>query len=138
MTLAEQVGALRRTLHLKMTRRLTARSKRSLQELVALRAVTRGEVRRQAELAARLLIDAPAASRLVDRLERDGLLRRQSGSDRRSVNLQVTAAGKRQVEPLEVEIKWLNAELARHLAPAEIQTLTRLLAKLQAGLDSAK
>ena len=97
MNFTEQVGALRRTLRRAIIRRVALGSDRPLPQLQALRLVAKEEVQTQAELAERLLIDAPAASRLVMRLEEDGLLKRMPGSDRRCVCLKVTPAAKAEI-----------------------------------------
>lgn len=65
-------------------------------QIRALRAVRRRPALNVTALAEHLNIGLPAASRLCDRLEADGLLRRcvQAG-DRREVHLEVTAQGQR-------------------------------------------
>ena len=134
MTLPEQVGALKRAVHRALSRKLAAETKRPILHLSALYVIARGEVKTQSELAARLLIDAPAASRLVDRLEADGLLRRAPGSDRRSVHLRVTPASRPHVAVLEAALEWLDVEVKRHLSKPEIDAAMRAMAKLQKGL----
>jgi MarR family transcriptional regulator, transcriptional regulator for hemolysin len=134
MTLAEQVAALRRTLHRHFTRHLAHRTSRSFLELRALRAISREDVRTQVALADRLLVDTAAVSRLVAKLEQDGLLVRQPGEDRRCVRLEVTAEGEAQVQLLEQELAALQTRTREHLTADEAQTLSRLLEKLHAGL----
>ena len=65
MTYGEQVGSLRRTLHRAIVLHVAERSDRPIPQLMALRVIASSEVQTQAELAERLLIDAPAASRMV-------------------------------------------------------------------------
>ncbi len=134
MTLPEQVGALKRAVHRALMRKVALETKRPLLQLSALYVIARGEVETQTELAARLLIDAPAASRLVDRLEQDGLLRRAPGSDRRSVRLRVTPASRPHIATLEAALKWLDAEAKRYLSAQEIAGTMRAMKKLQQGL----
>jgi DNA-binding MarR family transcriptional regulator len=134
MTLAEQVGALRRTVYRLLTRRLSGKTRRPLTQLLAVKFIDVRGVRTQAELAERLLVDAPAVSRLVDRLEEEGLVKRCAGEDRRCVKLQATDAGRVEVEVLEDASRWLDEESARCLTEAEMAELRRLLEKLQAGL----
>jgi MarR family transcriptional regulator, transcriptional regulator for hemolysin len=137
MTLAEQVGALRRTLFRLLTRRLSGKTRRPLTQLLAVKFVAVSGVRTQAELAERLLVDAPAVSRLVDRLEEDGLMKRCAGEDRRCVKLQATDAGRAELGVLEDASRWLDEESARCLTASEMAELKRLLEKLQAGLAQA-
>ena len=134
MTLPEQVGALKRAVHRALMRKLASETKRPLVQLSALFLIARGEVKTQTELAARLLIDAPAASRLVDRLETDGLLRRAPGNDRRSVHLRVTPASRPHIDTLETALNWLDGEVKRHLSKQEIDAAMRAMSKLQKGL----
>jgi DNA-binding MarR family transcriptional regulator len=135
MTLVEQVAAVRRTLYRLFTRRLAARSDRPFTQLQALWAISIGEGCSQAALAERLLMDAPAVSRLVDRLEEEGLLKRKpSEEDRRRFCLEVTAAGTAELKAWKEVVRWTDGEMRRHLTPAEADTLGRLLGKLSEGL----
>lgn len=135
MTLAEQVGALRRTLYRLLTRRLSGKTRRPLTQLLAVKFVAERGVRTQAELAERLLVDAPAVSRLVDRLEEEGLMKRCAGEDRRCVKLQATDAGRAELGVLEEATQSLDEDASRYLTEAEMVELKRLLEKLQAGLS---
>jgi MarR family transcriptional regulator, transcriptional regulator for hemolysin len=134
MTLAEEVAAVRRALQRMLTRHMAATTERPLLELRALRAIHHEGVHTQAELAIRLLVDTAAVSRLVDKLERNGLLKREPGEDRRCVRLKVSAAGLREVRVIDSEVEWLDREVKRHLSAAEVRTMRRLLRKLQDGL----
>ena len=135
MTLAEQVGALRRTLYRLLTRRLSVKTRRPITQLLAMKFIAVLGVRTQAELAERLLVDAPAVSRLVDRLEEEGLVKRCAGEDRRCVRLQVTEASRAEIAVLEEESRRLDEDAARFLTAEEMEELKRLLEKLQAGLS---
>ena len=134
MTLAEQVASVRRTLHRLITRRLSGRTRRPFLQLLALKAIGVEGIRTQAALAERLLVDAPAVSRLVDRLEEEGLVMRRAGPDRRCVRLEVTASSQVDLEVLHEETRWLEGEVSRHLTAEEMRELKRLLEKLQVGL----
>jgi MarR family transcriptional regulator for hemolysin len=137
MTLPEQVGSLRRTLFRLVSRRLSGRTRRPFNQLIAVKFIARLGVRTQAELAERMLMDAPAVSRLVDRLEEEGLVERCAGVDRRCVRLQVTEAGREALTVLDEADQWVQAEAGRYLTPEEMRELMRLLGKLQAGLSQA-
>jgi DNA-binding MarR family transcriptional regulator len=134
MTLAEQVASLRRALHRLVSRRVSGRTRRPFQQLLALRAIGVDGVRTQAALAERLLVDAPAVSRMVDRLEEEGLVRRCAGEDRRCVRLEVTEASRAELEVLREAGLWFEEEASRHLTASEMCELKRLLEKLQTGL----
>jgi DNA-binding MarR family transcriptional regulator len=137
MTLVEQLASLRRTLHRLLTRRLSSQTDRPFMQMLALRVIDRGEVRSQAALAERLLVDRPAVSRLVERLVEDGLLKRCAGEDRRCVRLEVTAAGQAEAVVLHTELQELDGEVRKHLTAQEARTLRQLLEKLQDGLKEA-
>lgn len=135
MTLAEQVASIKRTVHRLLTRRLSKRTDRPFTQMVALKAIERGEVKGQAALAERLLVDPPAVSRLVDRLVEDGLMKRAPGEDRRCVRLEVTEAGRKEVGAYLSELERLESEVRKHLTAQEAKTLRHLLEKLQTGLQ---
>lgn len=122
-TLAEQVAALRRTLHRAISSRLAQKSERPFVQLLALKVVARGELDTQAALAERLLIDPPAASRLVAQLVEDGLLTRAEGRDRRCTVLQLTAAGRRELKTLEEALDAVDARVRRALSPRQYEAL---------------
>lgn len=133
-TFAEEVGLLRRTLHRALAKKLANESDRPLLQLFALRFIANGEVCTQADLAERLLIDPPAASRLVSKLEGDGLLRRRQGSDRRCVKLEITARGKPHVEVYEEGLSWLEREVKKHATAKELELVMRTIRSLQDAL----
>ena len=134
VTFAEQIGLLRRAMRRALVRRLSLESDRPLQQLLALRSIARKEVHTQAELSVRLLIDAPAASRLVGQLEADGLLKRVKGRDRREVRLKVTAAASGEIKAIQVGLSWLDAQLLGLLGAAGFKATMRSMVKMQAGL----
>lgn len=138
MSYAEQVGSLRRTLHRALVRRVALRSDRPVTQLLALRSICLNEVKTQSELAERLLIDAPAASRMLARLEGEGLIKRTEGSDRRCVRLQVTAAARREITAIDEGLRWLDREVRRHLSRKEVDASKVLLRRLQQGMARAK
>jgi MarR family transcriptional regulator, transcriptional regulator for hemolysin len=135
MNLAEQVASLRRTLHRFITRRLSKRTRRPFQQLLALKYIAKHDAHTQASLAERLMVDAPAASRLVDRLEEDGLVKRCAGENRRCVRLEATPASEVELEVLRDASQWVESEASRHLSVTEMNELKRLLDKVQAGMN---
>src|SRR5215210_3664852 len=97
MTIAEKIALLRRALQRRLEDRLAPHTSRPFSHLRALRAIGSDGVRTQVALCHRLLIDAPAASRIIDRLVSEGLLTRRPGKDRRSVHLELTRSGRAEV-----------------------------------------
>ncbi|WP_407739582.1 MarR family winged helix-turn-helix transcriptional regulator, partial [Hyalangium sp.] len=121
-------------MHRLLTRRLSKRTERPFTQMLALKAIDRGEVGSQAALAERLLVDPPAVSRLVDRLVEDGLLKRGAGEDRRCVRLEVTEAGRKEVAVYHAELERLESDVRKHLTVQERKLLLQLLEKVHAGV----
>lgn|GEM_PF-931726 len=133
MTFAEHLASLRRSLRRHLTDKLGARTSRPFNQLLALKAISEG-VRKQSALAERLMVDAPAASRLVDRLEEEGLVLRRAGEDRRCFRLELTAAGEHDLAHLLDVLREMDGELEEYLPEPELSELKRLMEKLQVGL----
>ncbi|MCY1021507.1 MarR family winged helix-turn-helix transcriptional regulator [Pyxidicoccus sp. MSG2] len=133
MTLAEQVATLRRTVRRLLAERLGEQTGRPFMQLLALKSIAHG-VRSQAALAERLSVDPPAASRLVDRLEEDGLVHRRAGENRRCVRLELAEKGQAEMELVTAALHWVDGQLRGYLEGSEAAELQRLLAKLQDGL----
>ncbi len=89
------------------------------------------------ELSDRLLCDRGNMTRIVDRLERDGLVQRTpDGNDRRYVQVTLTPQGE---EIRRAAIDRHRASLARRLSALskdELATLSVLMDKLQRGLQA--
>ncbi|WP_395828252.1 MarR family winged helix-turn-helix transcriptional regulator [Archangium violaceum] len=117
-----------------VTRRLSERTSRPFSQLLALKFIAEGGVLTQAALAEHLAMDAPAVSRLVERLVSDGLVKRGAGENRRCVRLQATETAQSELAVLNEAVQWVDNEAGRHLTPAEMQELKRLLDKLRNGL----
>jgi len=135
MTVGEHIGSLRRTLHRALARRLASQTQRPFQQLLALRVVAEGQVHTQADLADRLLVDAPAVSRLVAKLEAEGLLRRLPGKDRRCVKLEATPAARREARVLTQALNWMDGEIRESLTAKEVAEAVKLMGKIQRAFN---
>ena len=82
-----------------------------------------------------LRLSQPGAVRLVDRLAEARLVERRSGSDRRSVALRLTEAGKRQVKSLLVGRQHALSQALRGLDDWERSTLSAIASKVLRGLE---
>lgn len=81
-------------------------------------------------------VAAPTATRLVDCLERDGLLRRdRSASDRRSVLVSLTGAGRERMQAKHRELSDRRRGLYERLEPEERAVSERLLRHLAEMLE---
>ena len=84
-------------------------------------------------IAGRLLHRDPDMTRLLDRLERAGLVSRsRCQDDRRVVRARLTTEGIALVERIHAPLLAFHHELAGHLSPGESRELVRLLAKARA------
>ncbi|ATB49263.1 MarR family transcriptional regulator [Corallococcus macrosporus DSM 14697] len=137
MTLPEQMASLRRAIRRLLTERLGEQTSRPFMQLLALQSIADG-VRSQAAIAERLLVDAPAVSRLVGRLEEDGLVKRGPSEDRRCSRLELSPAGHAELGVLRDALVWTDRELLRHLTAPEMAELKRLMEKLLTGLVQAR
>ena len=90
------------------------------------------------QLSKELCHDMGALTRVVDELERRGLVRRErSRRDRRAVELDITPAGRREAESGKRVIVDLMNELAEHFSATELDTLVSLLQRMLGLLQSA-
>lgn len=87
---------------------------------------------RPSEIAARRRLSRSGATRLIDRLERDGLVaRRLCDGDRRGNVVSLTSAGeKRFAQAGRVHLAGIDRQIGARLTKAEMADLQRLLAKL--------
>ena len=131
----ERIARLGRAQQRVLRRRLAAHSSRSFQQLRALWVIDREDTRTQAALADRLMIDPPAASRLIDRLVEDGLVTRCAGDDRRCVRLEVTKSARAEIEAVDNDIEAIEGHVRSALTRRDVEQLERVLGKLESILD---
>ena len=82
----------------------------------------------------RLLDRTPDVTRLLDRLERAGLVhRRRAEHDRRVVEVAVTDAGLARLEEMDSTMRQTIGRVTGGLTPEEHTTLSRLLDKMRSG-----
>ena len=83
-------------------------------------------------LGQRLLDRTPDVTRLLNRLERHGLIHRaRAEHDRRVVQVGITEAGLALLERMRDDIEAAEQRLTGHLSPSEHQHLSRLLERLR-------
>jgi len=89
----------------------------------------------QAELARRQRVEAPSMCRMVDRLEREGLVRRERDlADRRVIRVHITPEGRTAAGAGREAVADLEDRAFSALSPEERQTLSDLLGRLLEGL----
>ena len=80
------------------------------------------------EIATRMVTRDPDVTRLLDRLDRRGLVRRsRAENDRRVVVAVITDAGLAVLKPLDAIIPRVHRDQLRHLTRAQLETLAELL-----------
>ena len=110
-------------------------AKMTLSRWRTLSVLTASDGRSMGELAAYMVIEQPALSRIVDQMERDNLVtRRHASDDNRIVRVYLTDAGRqtfKQIRPLELR----HYERAiEDFEPAELEDLNKLLGRLWENL----
>lgn len=80
------------------------------------------------EIAERMINRDPDITRLVDRLERRGLVKRsREGRDRRVIITRITPAGMHLVDSLDGPVAEFNRKMLKHLGETQLRSLVKLL-----------
>ena len=88
------------------------------------------------EIGRRLITRMPDVTRLLDRMERDGLISRvRSTEDRRLVNTILTAHGRQIVDNLDREIAKEHERTLGHLNKTQLTALVELLSLVRDGAE---
>ena len=88
------------------------------------------------EIAGRLITAEPDITRLLDRMEKRGLIgRRREAKDRRFVTTRITPAGLETLAALDAPLAELHRRQLGSLSRAELKQLTDVLAKLGGSLE---
>lgn len=87
------------------------------------------------EIADRLIQVVPAITGLIDRLEKQGLVkRRRCEEDRRVVYVELTGEGKNVLKRIDAPLAALRRKLLGHMSRTELHALTKLLEKARKSL----
>jgi DNA-binding MarR family transcriptional regulator len=90
------------------------------------------------EIAGRMIEQAPGVTRLLDRLQAKGRVRRQrSAADRRQIRCWITPAGLELLERLESSMQDGARAFMGPLSPADLASFVRFLDALRAGTSAA-
>jgi DNA-binding MarR family transcriptional regulator len=92
---------------------------------------------RMSELADAVLLSRSGVTRLVDRMERAGLVRREArGTDRRASYATLTAEGEQVLaEALPVHVQGIANHFGRHLSEQEAKTLAAAFGRMVPSTD---
>jgi DNA-binding MarR family transcriptional regulator len=86
------------------------------------------------DIASRMIEQAPGITRLLDRLEAKGLVRRERcPRDRRQVLVWISDAGRRLLADLDQPVETADAAVLGDLGDRELATLVRLLDRVRQG-----
>ena len=89
------------------------------------------------EIADRMIQVVPAMTGLLDRLEKQELVKRdRCTQDRRVVNIELTDKAKALLNEMDAPVMQLHKQLAGHLTRAELKELSRLLEKTRESLGN--
>ena len=89
------------------------------------------------EVADRMIQVVPAITGLIDRLEKQRLVRRQRCTeDRRVVYIEITSKARKLLKQMDAPVNRLHKKLMGQLTPAELKQLSRLLEKARARLSA--
>jgi DNA-binding MarR family transcriptional regulator len=89
------------------------------------------------DIAERMITRDPDITRLLDRLQKRGLVERSRGKkDRRVIYGKITAAGLKLLRELDAPLEKHGRELLRHVAQATLQQLIDLLELVRSGADT--
>lgn len=88
----------------------------------------------RAEIAARMIRRVPDVTRLIDRLEEAGFVRRdREGHDRRYVTTRITPKGLALLEGLDARVNAMHEALLGHLGESRLRRLITLLDAVREG-----
>jgi DNA-binding MarR family transcriptional regulator len=89
------------------------------------------------DIAERMITRDPDITRLLDRLQKRGLVERSRGKkDRRVIYGKITTAGLKLLRELDAPLERHGRELLRHVAQATLQQLIDLLELVRSGADT--
>lgn len=84
------------------------------------------------ELADKMLVKSPGITRLIDKLEKKGLVdRHRSEQDRRVVKCKITETGLNLLEKMDNPVDQMNEGIVQNLGQNELETLINLLNKMR-------
>jgi len=103
----------------------------SAAQLIVLASVANQEADSAARLCKSISYDPGAMTRMIDRLQQKGLIRRiPNREDRRATNLEITAAGKALYPQLLAAKETVQAKFVRGFSEGEIRKLEQLLNRM--------
>jgi len=113
------------------------RPAQSLLEIVY-RVVGQG-TRTMTELSRLLFTENSSMTRLVDRMEKAGLVQRRTDpQDRRTLTISITEAGRKQAAAAKKIVQGVNEDIKAHVSPEELEVLKKVLGRLKRSYKREK
>ena len=103
----------------------------SAAQLIVLASVANGEADCASGLCKSISYDPGAMTRMIDRLQQKGLVRRvPNAEDRRAMNLELTAAGRALYPQLTAAKENVQAQFLRGFGPSDVRLLEKFLNRM--------
>ena len=95
--------------------------------------------RTMTKLSRLLFTENSSMTRLVDRMEKAGLVQRRTDlQDRRTLTISITEAGRKQAAAAKRIVQGVNEDVKAHLSPEELEVLKRVLGRLKRAYKREK
>ena len=95
--------------------------------------------RTMTELSRLLFTENSSMTRLVDRMEKAGLVQRRTDpQDRRTLTISITEAGRKQAAAAKKIVQGVNEDIKAHLSPEELEVLKKVLGRLKRSYKREK
>ena len=95
--------------------------------------------RTMTELSRLLFTENSSMTRLVDRMEKAGLVQRRTDpQDRRTLTISITEAGRKQAAAAKKIVRGVNEDIKARLSPEELEVLKRVLGRLKRSYKREK
>jgi len=88
------------------------------------------------EIGERMITRDPDITRLLDRLQKRGLVERSRGKDRRVIYGKITAAGLNLLREMDSPLRKFSREILRHVSQANLKLLIDLLEQVRSGVGT--
>jgi len=108
----------------------------AMSQLPVLIALKKGDALTQAELARIAKVEQPSMAQLLNRMERDGLVKRSPDPDDKRIRvISLTAQANRLLPKARDLMDALNVEALRGFSAVDVQTLDVLISRIASNLD---
>jgi MarR family 2-MHQ and catechol resistance regulon transcriptional repressor len=128
--IANEIKDIQRFFSKLVSESITKQNNITEQQMTVLKILARKPIQMN-ELGHELLVSSPTITSLIDRMEKKGIVKREDCKDRRKIEIQLTAEGKRLYENAMEQYRELLQKSFSVLTPEEAAELLRLLKKLR-------